>query len=44
MDFNKLYEDVMKIDSTIRYAAIQNNIGEKVHGGFRDGIIPILNN
>ena len=34
----------MKIDSTIRYAAIQNNIGEKVNGGFRDGIIPILNN
>ena len=34
----------MKIDSTIRYAAIQNNIGEKVHGGFREGIIPILNN
>ena len=34
----------MKIDSTIRYAAIQNNIGEKVHGGFRDDIIPILNN
>ena len=34
----------MKIDSTIRYAAIQNNIGEKIHGGFRDGITPILNN
>ncbi len=33
----------MNIDSTIRYAAIQNSTGEKMHGGFRDGIDPILN-
>ena len=32
----------MDIDSTIRYAAIQNPIGEKVFGGFRAGIDPIL--
>jgi len=33
----------MKIDSTIRYAVIQNNTGEKVCGGFRENISPILN-
>jgi len=43
LDFEKLYGDVMGIDSTIRYVAIQNNTGEKMHGGFRDGISPILN-
>ena len=32
----------MNIDSTIRYAAIQTDLGEKIYGGFRDGIIPIL--
>ncbi len=26
LDFEKLYSDVMKIDPTIRFAAIQNNI------------------
>ena len=33
----------MKINSTIRYAVIQNNTGEKICGGFRDNINPILN-
>ena len=42
MDFDKLYSDVMQIDSTIRYAAVQNNTGEKICGGFRDNITPIL--
>ena len=32
----------MNIDSTIRYAAIQNDLGEKIYGGFREGIIPLL--
>ena len=43
LDFDKLYADVMKIDSTIRYAVIQNHTGEKICGGFRDNINPILN-
>ena len=43
LDFDKLYTDVMKIDSAIRYAVIQNNTGEKICGGFRDNINPILN-
>jgi hypothetical protein len=42
LDFDKLYEDIMRIDSAIRYVAIQNDAGEKVHGGFRDGVSPIL--
>ena len=33
----------MSVDSSIRYAAIQTSIGEVLHGGFRDGITPILN-
>ena len=43
MNLNKLHDDVLEIDSKIRYAVIQNNVGEKIHGGFRDGINPILN-
>jgi uncharacterized protein with NAD-binding domain and iron-sulfur cluster len=43
LNFEELYDDVLAIDSTIRYAVIQNNVGEKIHGGFRDRIIPILN-
>jgi len=42
LDFDKLYKDVMNVDSTIRYTAIQSDLGEKIYGGFRDGIIPIL--
>ena len=43
MNLDKLHDDVLAIDSKIRYAVIQNNVGEKIHGGFRDGINPILN-
>ena len=42
MEFDKLIDDIMRVDSTIRYAAIQNDHGEKIYGGFREGIIPIL--
>ena len=44
MDFENLYANIMKMDSTIRYAVIQNNTGEKICGGFRENISPILNN
>lgn len=44
MDFESLYANIMKTDSTIRYAVVQNNTGEKICGGFRDNISPILNN
>ncbi len=42
MDFDRLFTDVMGIDSTIRYAAIQDSVGEKITGGFRDNISPFL--
>jgi len=44
MDFDRLFTDVLKIDSTIRYAAIQNRGGEKITGGFRENVTPILSN
>jgi len=44
MDFDRLFTDVLKIDSTIRYAAIQNHDGEKICGGFRENTIPMLSN
>ena len=43
MDLDKLFTDVMKIDSTIRYASIQNKDGVKIKGGFRENITPLLN-
>ena len=43
MSFDKLQDDVLPIDPKIRYVAIQNNVGEKLYGGFRDGISPVLN-
>jgi len=42
MDFDKLFTNVMELDSTIRYAAIQNSDGKKISGGFRENISPIL--
>ena len=44
MDFGKLFTNVMDIDSSIRYVAIQNSTGEKISGGFRENINPILDN
>lgn len=43
MNLDKLHDDVLAIDSKIRYVVIQNNVGEKIYGGFREGINPILN-
>ena len=43
MDFDKLFSDVLKVDSGIRYAAIQNNVGKIITGGFRENVNPILN-
>lgn len=42
MNFEKLFADVLNVDSSIRYAAIQNSTGEKIAGGFRNGVKPIL--
>jgi hypothetical protein len=43
VDFDKLFSDVLNIDSGIRYVAIQNNTGKIITGGFRENITPILN-
>lgn len=43
MNLDNLHDNVLAIDPKIRYAVIQNNVGEKKHGGFREGINPILN-
>ena len=43
MDFDKLFSDVLNIDPGIRYAAVQNNAGKIITGGFRENINPILN-
>lgn len=43
MDFDKLFSDVLNVDSDIRYAAIQNNAGMIITGGFRENVTPILN-
>jgi len=43
VDFDKLFSDVLNIDSGIRYAAIQNTAGKIITGGFRENIVPILN-
>jgi len=42
LDFDKLFTNIMGIDSTIRYAAVQNSAGEKISGGFRENVSPIL--
>ncbi len=42
MDFDKLFTNILGIDSTIRYAAVQNSAGEKIGGGFRENVSPIL--
>jgi hypothetical protein len=43
VDFDKLFSDVLNIDSGIRYAAIQNTAGKIITGGFRENVNPILN-
>ncbi|AFS82256.1 DUF6659 family protein [Candidatus Nitrosopumilus sediminis] len=43
MDFDKLFSDVLNLDPSIRYAAIQNNAGKIITGGFRENVVPILN-
>jgi len=42
MDFEKFYEDVMSIDNSIQYAIILSKNGERVHGGYRKDMSPIL--
>ncbi len=42
MDFEKFYEKIMNIDESIQYAIIMAKNGEKICGGYRKGMTPIL--
>ena len=42
MIFDKFYEEIMNIEPTIRYAAIQNTQGEIICGGIREGVSKYL--
>ena len=42
MNFEKFYDDVMKIDDSIQYAIILSKTGESLFGGYRKGITPVL--
>lgn len=43
MPFDTLYDEIMKMDSSIRYAVVLSNTGEKICGGYRKGMAPMLN-
>lgn len=43
MNFDTLYDEILKINPSIRYAVVLSNTGEKIYGGYRAGIAPILN-
>ena len=43
MDFTKFCDDVMSLDSNIRFSMILNKNGEKVTGDHRKDITPLLN-
>ena len=42
MEFEELFNKVSNLDSSIRYAVILTNTGEKIFGGYRDGVEPML--
>lgn len=42
MNFDKFYEGIMSMDSTIRYVAVQNTDGEQICGHIRKGVTPYL--
>ena len=42
MGFEKFYEKIMNIDSSIQYAIILSKNGESVYGGYRKDTTPVL--
>ncbi len=42
MSFDEFYEQIMNIDESIQYAVILSKNGEKISGGYRKGMTPIL--
>ena len=43
MTFDTLYAEIMKLDSPIRYSVVLSNTGEKICGGYGNGMAPLLN-
>jgi hypothetical protein len=43
MNFDTLYNEIMKINPSIRYAVVLSNTGKKISGGYRVGLTPLLN-
>ena len=43
MDFDKLHDEIIQIDKSIRHVVILSNTGEKICGGYRKEITPMLN-
>ena len=42
MDFENFYNQIMNVDRSIHYAVILSKNGEKMFGGYREEIDPIL--
>ena len=42
MDFENFYDQIMNIDKSIHYAVILSKNGEKMFGGYRKEMTPIL--
>jgi hypothetical protein len=40
---NTLCEDIIRLDTNIRFAGIVNKKGEVVEGGYKEGVEPLLN-
>ena len=43
MDFDKLHDEIIQIDKSIRHVVILSNTGEKICGGYRKEITSMLN-
>ena len=43
MNFDDLYNETMNMNKSIRYAVVLSSTGEKISGGYREGLIPMLN-
>jgi hypothetical protein len=42
MDYQKLCEEIRKLDAKVRFAGVCNDTGEVIHGGLRDGLTNLL--
>ena len=43
MDFEKIFNEVSNLDASIRYAVVLSYTGEKIYGGYKEGVSPMLN-